>query len=101
MPLPFSHKKGAVVSYIIKKMNGAESYDRLKEYNEESPEHVLKAEKPQADMKPGYELAVQDMMQAVEQKDTLRFKSALKSFVKMCLQEEEANEEMSEKNSEY
>lgn len=87
MPMPIDEKKrGAVVSIIMKKLKGSGDYDSMKE-------EVMKPKKMEDGAEVeysenGYDSAVEEMMSALEAKNSKGFKSALKSFITLCMNEQ-------------
>lgn len=81
-------KQKGVVSIIVKKMKGGDTYENMKSYNE-----GVNGASENNDYGPGYESAASEMMSAVEAKDVKAFKNALFSFVEMALCELEEKED--------
>ncbi len=87
MPMPIDEKKrGAVVSIIMKKLKGSNDYDSMKE-------EVMKPKKMEDGAEVeysenGYDSAVEEMMSALEAKNSKGFKSALKAFITLCMNEQ-------------
>jgi len=98
MPLPLKDRKVAAVEYVIKKIKGSDSYDKMKEYNEsgEGVEKLMMRKKPEADYQIGMDQAVSEMMSAVKSNDSEAFKNGLKGFVSMMIEEYEAEESLAE-----
>jgi len=79
-------KRQGMVSIIMKKMKGS---DMEQEHRSESSKNEYGEE---VDYSQGYEMAVEEMMSAMESKDRSKFKKALKSFIDMCMDEYEMME---------
>lgn len=93
MPMPLDEKKrGLIVGLISKKIKGSDSYDNLKSENE-SYKEVQSKDGAEQDYNDGLEQAADEMIQAMQSKDVKSFKSSLKSFVQMCMDEMESEEE--------
>jgi hypothetical protein len=71
-------------SIVIRRIKGSDSHE-YNDVEEEQEDHLSQDS--------GYDHAVSAMMSAFERKDKDEFKSALKSFIKMCLHEKESNSE--------
>lgn len=86
MPLPIDEKKkGAIVAIIRKKLNGSGDYESMKE-------EVMKPKKMEdgAEVEyneSGYDSAINDFISAVQAGNSKGAKSALKSFIQMCMNE--------------
>ena len=83
MILPGDRKK--VASLIMKRMKGSESYSI-----EKAPTNELGDE---TDYGMGYEAAADEIIVAIGKKDVHALKTALKSFIQMCMDEQEQTEE--------
>jgi len=73
MPLPLKDRKIAAVEYVIKRMKGSDSYDKMKDENENGSERLMMREKPEEDYKTGMRIAVEEMMTAVKSNDSSAF----------------------------
>jgi len=85
-------RKKGMVALILKKMSGGSSYDKMKEDNENISERL--EEKPMKDgaeqeYSMGLDSASEEMVRAFEAKDPKALKVALKSFIEMCLHEQD------------
>lgn len=98
MPLPLKDRKIGAIEYVIKRIKGSDSYDKMKEHNEGGPEKMVMREKPECDYKIGMKQSVQEMMGAVERKDAESFERSLRSFVSMMLDAHEDDKEMLKKD---
>lgn len=83
MILPGDNKKAA--SLIMRRMKGSDSYNVEKAPTNEMGDEV--------DYGMGLESAAEEMIIAMERKDPKGFKTALKSFIEMCMDEEENYED--------
>lgn len=74
----------------MKKLKGSENdYDSLK-YDPDKMKQKKMEDGAEVDYaESGYESAVNEMMSALEAKNPKSFKSALKSFIQMCMNEYE------------
>jgi len=88
MPLPLKDRKIGAVEYVIKRLKGSDSYDRMKDHNESAKgaDHMQMRTKPEADYSEGLRQAVQELMQAAESKDASTFQSSLQNFVSMMVE---------------
>jgi hypothetical protein len=77
--------KGGIAAEIMKKMKGSPSYEDMKSENEEFTSS--KPEEVEKDHSNGYDACCEEMMEAVKSSDNSKFKSALKSFVEMMMNE--------------
>ncbi len=84
-------KRQGVVSLIVKKMKGGDTYENMVEHNSSANGSAEKT-----DYEVGYESASNDMISAIESKDVKAFKSALYSFIEMAVCELEESESESE-----
>lgn len=94
MPLPLKDRKIAAVEYVIKRMKGSDSYDRMKDHNEYGSERMTLRENPEDDYKTGMKLAVDEMMGAVERKDAEAFEKGLRGFISMMIDAHEDEKEL-------
>lgn len=76
-----SDNKKKMATLIIGKMNGE---------SEEAPKN---ASGDEVDHDMGYESAAEEMIQAIHSKDAKALKSALKSFISMCMDEKSDDKE--------
>lgn len=81
MLLKDNAKKAATI--IIKKMKGGDSYDSLRESNE-SMSHTGEEKSYEV----GLDAAASEILSALEMKSPERLKSALRSFIQMCEDED-------------
>lgn len=90
MLLKDSSKRRGVVSVIIKKMRGGDTYESMKEHNEGNSE--VCDEKQDMDHKDdysaGYKAAAEEMISAFKMGDADSLKNALMSFLDMYENEE-------------
>ena len=75
-------KKGGIAALIIKGMGKGAPMEKPE--TNESGDEVDRM---------GYDTAVDEMFDAIENKDKAKFKEALKSFVNMCDDEEDSEED--------
>lgn len=93
MLLKDSSKRKGVVSLIIKKMAGGDSYESMKDYNEHNSEvcehaQAKKDMEHKDDYSAGYNAAAEEMISAFRAGDAGMLKSALMSFLDMYENEE-------------
>jgi hypothetical protein len=88
MPLPIDEKKkGAILLKIRKKLSGSSDYDSMKE-------EVMKPKKVEDGAEVeynqnGYDVAAEELISSIKSGDAGALKSALKSFITLCMLEEE------------
>lgn len=100
MPLPLKDRKISAIEYVIKRIKGSDSYDRMKDHNEYgSSEKLMMREQPEADHKPGMKMAINDMMSAMKMDDHSAFEKGLRQFIEMMLDERKDDEELMSKNN--
>lgn len=100
MILPLKNRDRGVAQIIIRRLSGYDDYESMKHANAEGPDKLLYAKKPMSDCDGGMDQCCHDMISAFEQKDSKMLKHALKSFIKMALQEHEQDSEL-EESSKY
>lgn len=93
MPLPLAHKRRAAVSYIIKKMKGSDDFDKMKEYNESSPEHMTVRTEVEKDYSSALDTAASEVIEAIQKEDAASLKKSLKMLVKLTLDECESEKD--------
>ena len=99
MPLPLKDRKIAAVEYVIKKLKGSDSYDKMKDHNEYgSSEKMVMREEPESDYKIGMKQAVNEMMTAIESKDAEAFEKGLRGYISMMLDSHEDEKELMSKD---
>lgn len=99
MPLPLKDRKIASIEYIIKRMKGGDDYDSMKSHNSgEGREQLSMREKPESDYKTGMKMAVDEMLGAVERKDSESFEKGLRSFISMMIDSNEDDKELLKKD---
>lgn len=98
MPLPLKNRKVGTIEYIIKKMKGSDSYDKMKMDNESfgSTDHMMAKQGPDCDHSDGMRMCVDEMMNAVRSNDAQSFQKGLKNFVKLVMDAEEQEDEFQE-----
>lgn len=95
MPLPLKDRKIGAIEYVIKRIKGSDSYDKMKEHNESyGQEKLAMREKPEADYKTGMKMAVNEMMNAMQANDAEAFEKGLRGFVSMMIDAAEDEEEL-------
>lgn len=95
MPLPLKQRKVAAIEYIVKRIKGNDSYDKMKSDNESGNyEKMYRREKPESDYKIGCKMAANEAMNAIKSNDSEAFERALRGFVSMLLDEREDEIEM-------
>jgi len=83
---------GGMVASIMKKMkSGSTEFDKLKEENANMT-HSKYKEGAEQDQKSAMDECVSQTMQALESKDSEKFKSCMKNMVKMIMSENEDSE---------
>ena len=92
MLLKDKSKRGAMAALILKKMSGSDEYDNLKSQNEEQMEAVPMEDGAELDVSEGTDTATHEMMEAMEGKNSSKFKSALMEFMKMAMREHMAKQ---------
>lgn len=100
MPLPLKDRKIGAVEYVIKRLKGSDSYDKMKDHNEQGMgrEKMVMREKPEEDYRTGMKMAVNEMMNAVESKDAEAFEKGLRGFISMMLDSQKDEEELMSKD---
>lgn len=83
-------KKSAMLSAIMEKMKGSK-YDDMKEENEQMT-HSKYKDGAEQDNKSAMDECVSQTMQALESKDSAKFKSCMRNMVKMIMSENEESE---------
>ena len=86
MPLLKDDKK-KLVTFVMKRMKGSE--DMSPNFGNETAEPVHMKDGAEQDCEAGYEACVTDMMSAFKENDKSKFKSSLKSFISMVMDEGE------------
>jgi hypothetical protein len=95
MPLPFKKDRRAV-SFVIKKLKGSDDYDNMKSHNESNAGKEMMAERqsPEKSYELGMDQAVDEMLMAFERKDSEGLKNSLKSFISLCMDCKEDEDEL-------
>lgn len=96
MPLPLKDRKIGAVEYVIKRLKGSDSYDRMKEHNEHSKggEYMAAREDAEKDYSTACKIAVNEMLEAVETKNAQLLEKSLKAIISMMLDVREDEDEM-------
>jgi hypothetical protein len=98
MPLPLKDRKIGAVEYILKKMKGSDSYDKMKDDNEYGSEKLMMRSEPESDYQIGMKQAVSEMMSAVESKNAESFEKGLRGFISMMLDANEDEKKLEKEN---
>ena len=85
MPLPIKDRKIGAIEYVIKRIKGSDNYDKMKDHNEYGSEKMVKRDQPESDYRIGMKQAVNEMMDAVGNKDQEAFEKGLRAFVSMMV----------------
>jgi len=98
MPLPLKDRKIGAVEYVIKRLKGSDTYDRMKASNEQGPETMIMRDKPETDYQHGIKQSVNSILEAMQSKNATDLESSLRSFVKMVISSCEDDKELMEKD---
>lgn len=74
--------KKKIASVILSKLTG-----KSNEYEEGKDHNASQIEKGDSGYSEGYEAAASEMLEALDQKDNIKFSKALKHFIQMCIDE--------------
>lgn len=99
MPLPLKDRKIGAIEYVIKRLKGSDSYDKMKDHNEHGygQEKLMAREEPENDYKTGMKMAVNEMMTAMQSNDAEAFEKGLRGFVSMLIDANDDEKSMMEK----
>jgi len=88
MPLPLDEKKkGSIVSIILKKVRGGDSYDGLKGYNEEIHTKKMVDGAEQEQSQSAQQAAADRVMESLKASDSQAFLSSMRGLISMLYSE--------------